>query len=53
MLSLDRCRKLLGEKSKTFDDNSLREMLSEVYLLGNILLDIANTKFVKWKKDGV
>lgn len=47
MISIERCREILGTKAENLDDNFIQEMLSELYLLGEVLLAKATSDLSK------
>ena len=52
MMSVERCREILGHHADGMDENAIRELLSEVYLLADILIDRAVAELSPAPKDG-
>jgi hypothetical protein len=51
MISIERCRKILGSKADEMDDNSLSLILSELYLLSEVIIEKALDKLNSEKSD--
>jgi hypothetical protein len=51
MISVERCREILGPSADGMDENAIRELLSELYLLGEVLIDRAVAQLSAAQKD--
>lgn len=38
MITIERCRKILGKKAENMTDSNISDLLSELYLLGEIVI---------------
>ncbi len=47
MISIERCREILGRKAESLDDIFLHDLLAELYFLGQVIVEKATAELSK------